>query len=164
MKKYFMILCVALMSVNAFAQKGSLWAGVDGKYSLNDEKNVGIGGKLQWQCLDHLRLEANAAYFLEKNDFQFIDTQLKAQFLINLGKENFNFYPMAGGVFRHEQRDYVSQNGISGNNKSETDDVFNIVVGAGIEFPLSQRLKLNVECNYIYLDYTTLSLGLALRL
>jgi len=160
MKRIILMMCVALMSVGAFAEKNDAWVGVEGRYNLDSHKNVGIGGKVQWECLKNIRLGASAVYYMKKNDYQNFDAQLSAQYLINLGKENFNFYPMAGGAYRYEKYDYTSGNTV----KTDDNNAFDVLVGAGIEYPISDNVKINAECIYYYLDNFTVGVGISVKL
>jgi len=170
MKKIFMIMCVALMSVTAFAQKGSVWVGGDLRYCLDDYKNMGIDAKAQWQCLKFLRLEGNVGYLFEKDDYERLDAQVNAHLLINLGKDGLNIYPIGGFIFGHEKSTVQHSRTISGTDQSEwyyskdTDDAFDMLLGAGFEVPISNRVKINAEYKYLYLDTSEISVGIAVRL
>jgi len=164
MKKLFMILCMTLMSVGAFAEEGDVWVGVEGNYTLNHANNVGIGGKVQWECLKNVRLESNAVYFFKKDDHQFLDAQVNAHYLINLGKEDFNVYPVAGCVFRTEKFYYPANPKTGAAETTDKGNAFGMILGAGIEYPITSSVKLNTECRYIYLDYCTISVGLSVKL
>jgi len=161
MKKYLMLICVALVSVGAFAQKGSVWVGGDVRYCLDDGyKNLGVDAKLQWQALKFLRLEGSVGYMFEKNDYSRLDAQANAQLLINLGRDNLNIYPLAGFIFGHEMFDYSS----NVYDADDTNDAVDFVLGGGFEFPINDRLKFNAEYKYLYLDTSEISVGIAIRL
>ncbi|MCR4854477.1 MAG: porin family protein [Prevotella sp.] len=172
MKKIFMILCMALMSVGAFAEKDDVNVGVSGHYNADsDYSQIGVGAKVQWECLKNIRLEGNAAYFFEKDGCEEIFAGVDAQYLIRLNKKGFNIYPMVGAGYRNSKDythiNYHYENGVGTTTGSERewDGSFNLDLGAGIEFPISDRLKINTDCRYFYLDdYPVISVGISLKL
>jgi len=165
MKKFLMIICVALMSVSAFAQKGSVWAGGDVRYCMDkDYKNVGVDAKLQWQALNFLRFEGVVGYMFEKNDYSRLDAQINTHLLINLGKDGMNIYPIGGFIFGHEMFN-VDHNATGGwVDTDETNDAVDLILGGGFEFPINDRMKFNVEYKYLYLDTSEISIGIAVRI
>ena len=68
MKKYFVILMMMLVgTTTTFAEEGDKWAGVNLSYGINNKfKNFGVGGKLQYEVKQNLRLEAAANYFFKE--------------------------------------------------------------------------------------------------
>ena len=69
MKRVFLALTIALISMSAMAQqsKGDLGAGVKLLYGT-EIKNIGIGARLQYMLTDNLRGEGSFDYFFEKDD------------------------------------------------------------------------------------------------
>ncbi len=175
MKKIFIIMCMALMSVSTFAQKGSVWAGVEGRYNLTpdfDYSNFGVGAKMQWECLDHIRLEPAVGYFFKKDNYEALMAEINAHVLIKLNKNNFNIYPIVGGALIHAYKaeSFRTKTMEDGTQKTEDydfkwKDYIQVQVGAGLDYPINDRLKLNAECKYVYFaDYPTISVGLCVKL
>lgn len=68
MKKLFLVLCVAFVSLSASAQKGEHNIGAQVLYGT-DASNFGIGVKYQYNITDAIRLEAVGDYYLETDGF-----------------------------------------------------------------------------------------------
>ena len=69
MKKLFLMLCVALVSVGAFAQKGEQRVGLNLNYGT-EVANVGLGAKYQYGLTDAIRLEGGFDYFFKRMERQ----------------------------------------------------------------------------------------------
>lgn len=66
MKKLLVLVCAAIMSISASAQKGEKAIGVNLSYG-SEIKNAGIGVKGQYFLADRLRGEASVDYFFKKD-------------------------------------------------------------------------------------------------
>lgn len=81
MKKFFLMLCVALLSVGAFAQvKGDKSVGLNLSYGT-EISNLGIGVKGQYNFTDAIRGEASFDYFLKKDGLKMWDININAHYL-----------------------------------------------------------------------------------
>lgn len=139
MKKFLMIAFMALMSTTMFAQQGSTWLGANVNYGMHsDYKNLGFGAKVQYEFIDDLRAEVAFNYFLEKDHCTMWDANLNLQYLIHAG--NLTIYPLAGLTLLESK---VKVLGVSA-----SDSNFGANLGAGIEFPLTDAVKLNLEGKY----------------
>ena len=67
MKKLLVLVCAAIVSMSASAQKGDKAIGVNLSYGTK-VKNIGLGVKGQYYLTDRLRGEASIDYFLKKDD------------------------------------------------------------------------------------------------
>lgn len=156
MKKLFVMMCLALATTGVFAEKGDVWLGVNACYNLDSSfKNFGVGAKAQWEFIDKFRLEPSFNYFLEANGFKRMEGNLNLHYLFNLGKKDFNIYPLAGFSFKNNKYDYKEdwERGIDPN------------LGGGIEVPLASWVKLSGECKWYYLnDYPAVLVGLSFGL
>jgi len=158
MKKLLMIAFMALMSTTMFAQQGSTWVGANVNYGMHsDYKNFGIGAKVQYEFIDNFRAEASGNYFFKKDYCTMWDVNLNVHYLIPVG--GLTVYPLAGLTLLGTD---VEVMGISA---SDSDFGFN--VGAGLEFPLTEAIKLNAEFKYQIVkdwDRPVISVGAAFAL
>jgi outer membrane protein X len=135
MKKLFLTMLVVLMSVSAMAQDKKYGVGINLLYGTKIE-NIGFGVKGQYYATDAVRVEANAAYFMEKNDWKMWDVNLVGHYLIPIG-EKFSVYPLAGiGITNW------STNVFNGKIK------FAIDLGGGFQFDVAEDFAVNAEVKY----------------
>ena len=123
------------MSVSAMAQDKKYGVGINLLYGTKIE-NIGFGVKGQYYATDAVRVEANAAYFMEKNDWKMWDVNLVGHYLIPIG-EKFSVYPLAGiGITNW------STNVFNGKIK------FVIDLGGGFQFDVAEDFAVNAEVKY----------------
>ena len=91
----------------------------------------------QYGITDDFRLEADFNYWFPKNGGGVMDIDLNLEYLIPIG-EGLNVYPIVGGnmAFTH------------GDGDSES--IFGFQGGFGIEYFLSDNLKVNLDAKYQY--------------
>lgn len=139
MKKLLMIACMMLMGTAAFAQQGSTWVGVNANYGMHsDYKNFGVGAKVQYEFIDNVRAEASGNYFFKKDYCTMWDVNLNVHYLIPVG--GCKIYPLAGLTLLGSKVEILGV--------SASDSDFGANLGAGVEFPLSDAIKLNIEGKY----------------
>ena len=155
MKKLLMIAIMALTSMTMSAQAGSTWIGANVNYGLHsDYKNFGIGAKVQWEFIDNVRLDMSGNYFFKKDYLTQWDANLNLHYLIPIGVAKI--YPLAGLTILGSKVE-----GFDG------DDDFGVNLGGGVEFPLSETVKLNFEAKYQIVDHwdrPVISAGIAFAL
>ena len=175
MKKIFMIACMMLMSTAMFAQAGKFAVGVNANYGMNsDYKSFGFGAKFQYEFIENFRAEASGNYFLKKDYISLWDANVNFHYIIPLS-EGLNFYPLAGVALvgvkwdtggsidsykSQAKQEWLDAGGTEADfeaawptikaqaqeSTSDTNIVFN--VGAGIEYYVSDNIKLNAELKY----------------
>ena len=139
MKKYLMIFCMMFIASAAFAQQGATWIGAQANYGLHkDYKNIGVGAKVQYEFIDNVRAEASGNYFFKKDYCSMWDVNLNLHYLIPVGSAKI--YPLAGLTLLGSKVEVLGV--------SASDSDFGANVGAGVEFPLSDAIKLNFEGKY----------------
>lgn len=149
MKKYLMIFCMMFIASAAFAQQGATWIGAQASYGLHkDYKNIGVGAKVQYEFIDNVRAEASGNYFFKKDNCSMWDVNLNLHYLIPVG--SVKIYPLAGLTLLGSKVDIpeVTVMGVKVGGGSASDSDFGANVGAGVEFPLSDAIKLNIEGKY----------------
>ena len=134
--------CLALASTSLFAQKGTFSLGYNLNFGLHsDYKNVGLGAKMQYEFVDNFRGEASFNYFFKKDGCTMWDVNLNAHYLIHLGKaKKWTIYPLAGVTLLGTKVDFLG--GTVDNTK------FGGNVGAGVEYPVVDGIKVNAEAKY----------------
>ena len=154
MKKFLMIACMVLFSTSMFAQQGAMYVGGNLNYGT-DFENLGIGVKAQYEFIQNFRAEASSNYFLKKDDCTMWDINANLHYLFRIS-DKFAVYPLGG--LSVVGTDY----------KGVSDSELGINVGGGIEFPITNAVKINAEAKYRFMDdiddHTVLSVGIAFAL
>jgi outer membrane protein X len=135
MKKFLMLACAMLLSAAMFAQQGDKSIGLNIKYGLDEPKSTGFGIKGQYGFTDQIRGEVSFNYFLKKNHAQMIDVNANLHYVFTFGE--FGVYPLAGVTLQ-------SVNPDGGSSESK----FGLNIGAGAEYPVSEKIKVNLEFTY----------------
>jgi len=148
MKKLFLAMLVALLSMGASAQDKKYGLGLNLLYGTKI-KTMGIGVKGQLYATDVVRVEANAAYFLKNNEFSWNDEKqdwegmkmwdvnVVGHYLVNVSQQKAWIYPLAGiGL----------SNWVSGIFSAKTR--FTINVGAGFQYDVADDFAINAEAKY----------------
>lgn len=157
MKKYILTLCVALVSVCAFAQKGQKAVGLNLSYGT-EISNLGIGAKGQYNFTDAIRGEVSFDYFLKKNNTSMWDINVNAHYLFPVAK-GLKVYPLAGitltswksswGVddfaFDDDEKEYMDEDDWSG---SISTSKFGANLGAGVQYDINDKWAVNFEVKY----------------
>lgn len=134
MKKVILTLCVALASINVFAQeKGEKSVGAHLIHSL-DASNLGIGVKGRYSFTDAIRGEASFNYFLRNN----LDLNANAHYLFPLS-DKLTIFPLAG-------MSYGNSSLFTTGNYSNS--YFGLNLGGGADYKLTEKLSLNAESKY----------------
>lgn len=153
MKKFMFLLAAVILGIGSMvAQKGDKALGIQLNYGTEIE-TVGFGAKFQYNFTDALRGEMAFNHFLEKSEVKMWDLEATAQYLLPLS-EKCNFYPLAGVCF--------TKVSVGDWNKSK----WGANLGCGIEYPLSENLKVNFDAKYQLVsdwDQAIFSLGLAYK-
>ena len=130
-----MLACAMLLSAAMFAQQGDKSIGLNIKYGLDEPKSTGFGIKGQYGFTDQIRGEVSFNYFLKKNHAQMIDVNANLHYVFTFGE--FGVYPLAGVTLQ-------SVNPDGGSSESK----FGLNIGAGAEYPVSEKIKVNWEFTY----------------
>lgn len=138
MKKLFVIACMMIASVSAFAQAGKCTLGVHGAYMLDDPNNFGIGAQAGYELIDNLRGVAEFNYYLKKDNVSYWNVEVNAEYLFKFGA--LAVYPLAGVDLTGWSVDF--------NGNSTSDSKLGLNLGAGVEYWLSSSLALKAEFNY----------------
>ena len=142
MKRVFLAMFVALISICASAQKGTSALGVNLSYGTEIE-NIGIGVKGQYFLTDALRAEASFDYFLKKDHLSMWDINLNLHYLFEVAS-NAYVYPLAG-------IGYTSWKA-SAFGYSATDNKIAINLGGGFQYDFTETIFFDVEGKYQIID------------
>lgn len=152
MKRFFITICLVIVSVCTFAQKGEKTIGVNLSYG-SEIKNIGIGVKGQYLFTDHIRGEASFDYFLKKYGLTMWDINANIHYLFNVG-EKVKIYPLAGvgyvnfsgGVEYDYDYDYYTRAYDDEGSSSISRIAINL--GGGVQYGLTERININAEVKY----------------
>ncbi len=161
MKKLFLTMCIALVSVGAFAQKGEKAVGVNLSYGT-EISNLGIGVKGQYGLTDAIRLEAGFDYFLEKDYLSMWDINVNAHYLFSVA-DKIKVYPLVGltytnwkadlkgatqdfwgGEYDEDISDYYDEEG----GGSASEGKFGVNLGGGVLYDINDKWAVNFEIKY----------------
>lgn len=160
MKKSFLIVFCALMSVCAFAQKGEKAAGVNLSYGT-EISNLGIGVKYQHGITDAIRLEGGFDYFLKKDGLSMWDINVNAHYLFPVA-DKFKVYPLVGLTYTNWKGGAVDDaldfiDGVLDEAYGEDDYTeggsgsesrFGANLGAGVQYDITTKWAVNFEVKY----------------
>ena len=140
MKKFFMMAAMMLMSIDAFAQEGTLAVGGHLGYASYDGYSpLGIGAKFQYEFIENFRGEAEYNFWFAKKEAGvsagLMDVNLNLHYLFKIA-DKFNVYPLGG----------ISLVATHGDGDSENAIGFN--VGGGAEYYIAPNLKVNADVKY----------------
>lgn len=168
MKKYVLTLCIALVSMCAFAQEGQKAVGFNLSYGT-EISNIGIGVKGQYNFTEAIRGEASFDYFLKKDGLSMWDFNVNAHYLFPVAN-GFKVYPLAGLCYTHWSFDggdfydgleeYV---GDVDDEVSSNTGKLGVNLGGGVQYDLTSNLVLNFELKYqLISDYNQAVFGVGL--
>ena len=142
MKKIMMIAAMMLLSVGAFAQ-GKFAVGANAGVALygDDYNPFGVGAKLQYGFDGGFRTELAYNYWFAKEEAGVkagvMDIDLNLHYLIPVS-EGLNVYPIVGANLALTHGD------------GDSESIFGFQGGFGIEYYLSDNVKLNLDAKYQY--------------
>lgn len=166
MKKFFVVMLVALTGLCSSAQQGKLGIGADLGVApvLEDigSTNFEIGAKVRYGLTDNLRLEGNVDYAFKASHIDMFDLTANIHYVVPVSPK-VAVYPLAGLGYGHAS--------ISG--RSHVDDVkftisqgynrFVFNIGAGADFRVSDGVCLNFELKYQYFkDFSRMPIKVAI--
>lgn len=157
MKKILLALVFAVTGLCAFAQeKGDKALGLNLGVAPSLEKgssvtNFGIGAKFQYNVTDPVRLEADLEYWFKDHTIDVFDISANVHYLFRAG-DRVNIYPVVGIGYAHigggvKVPDYIEVDNSDGGGGSRF--LFNL--GVGVEYAVSQRVRMGLEIKYQYL-------------
>lgn len=142
MKKLFLTLCVALLSMGAQAQeKGDFALGLKGgvsfaKIEFGSEKEsfsrAALGAFAQYSITDKWRIELEGIYHPKKDHFSDFTVGLNIHYLINVA-EGFKIYPQIGYGLA-----FAKTEG-SGSADSDTETDGGLQIGLGAQYNIGEQ-------------------------
>ena len=172
MKKIILSLCVALMSVGAFAadeyyeeeaKAGDWGVGLNiGMGTRNPVVNIGMGAKIQYYLTDALRSEVSYNGFFKSSHITYWDLNLNLHYVFNM-KYGLAIYPIVGVTFVHghyknnERIEELETNfwelflfGTTDKMYNDREGSIGFNVGAGIQYAIIPNLYANIEGVFKY--------------
>lgn len=148
MKKIFMTLCVALITLGASAQKGEQNIGAHVLYGT-DASNIGLGVKYQNNITDAIRLEAVGDYYLKTDGFSMFDVNVNGHYLFPLS-DKVTVYPLVGINYTSWKQESAISYGEehSDYNIDIKDTSIGLNIGGGIQYKLTDKIRIGAELKY----------------
>ena len=142
MKKFLLAACMMLVSTMSFAQKDAMAAGINLDFGFDHGyNNIGLGAKYQWEFVQNVRGELEFNYFFKKDYISQWNTALNFHYLFRIGQaKKFAIYPIVGFSVIGQKVDVL------GNSTTQTD--FGMNFGAGVEYPIADKVKINAEYKF----------------
>jgi outer membrane protein X len=170
MKKILMTICLMLSGMSMMAEQGETWVGVNVmNVGMNSNYvNLGFGAKGQYEFLTNLRTEASFNYFLKKDYHTMWDVNLNIHYLLHFGQ--LTAYPLVGGglMDRTYEDTYLPLYDSTISGEIFSDRYLGANVGAGVEYPVNEWLKVNAEgkCQFVqhHDPRPVVSVGVAFKL
>ena len=163
MKKLFLLVCAAVMSLSASAQAGDKALGAQLVFG-SETNSIGFGVKGQYYFTDQIRGEGSFDYFLKNKGVSMWDINANAHYLFDVA-DKFKVYPLAGlGYTNWSYTNDVIVIEENGNKRTTEYKGSNgrlaINLGGGAEYELTKDLSVNAELKYqIVSNYNQLVLG-----
>ena len=155
MKKLFLLVCAAVMSLSASAQAGDKALGAQLVFG-SETNSIGLGVKGQYYFTDQLRGEASVDYFFKNKGVSMWDINANVHYLFNVANK-VKVYPLAGIGYTNWSYKYEFPNlpVVEG-----SDGRLAVNLGGGAEYELTKNLSVNAELKYqIISNYSQLVLG-----
>ena len=158
MKKLLVLVCAAVMSISASAQKGEKAIGVNLSYG-SKIKNAGIGVKAQYFLADRLRGEASVDYFFKKDYTSMWDINANLHYLFDIAPKT-KVYPLVGLGYTNWN---VELELLDHGTIKATKEKLAVNVGAGIQYELTNKVNVDAEVKYQIIDnYNQVVVGVGL--
>ena len=189
MKKFFIFTCAALIGLCASAQeKGDMAVGLNLGVAPSLESgasvtNFGIGAKFQYNVTNPIRLEAAFDYGFKNKGVDVMTIGVNAHYIFKVANK-ISVYPLVGLGYAHckatasgipdlDENDWWER----ANGKTDIDDYgtkeesgsankFFFNVGVGGQYDLNDKLAVNLEIKYQYIENFNrlpISLGIAYK-
>ncbi|MBQ9285382.1 MAG: porin family protein [Bacteroidaceae bacterium] len=171
MKKLMLTFCLVLVGTGAFAQKFDEPESGDWAFGLNlpqtwgDDYHLGIQPKVQFYATSRFRMEASFGYYFKQKERIDWDVNFNFHYTFPIKDTGLWIYPLIGVQALH--RHYTYDKTYKKANKGYDDKMrVGLNVGAGVQYDIDERLYVNAEMKYTYLndfDRGNLCVGIAYR-
>lgn len=152
MKKLFVTISLALISLGAFAQKGEQNVGAHLLYGT-DMEIFGVGVKYQNNLTDAIRLEGVFDYYPKSDGFSMFDVNVNGHYLFPI-TDKVTLYPLVGINYTHWKQSlfdgddedewfYDDEEDVSMNDGS-----IGLNIGGGVQYKLTDKIRIGAELKY----------------
>lgn len=142
MKKLFLAMLIAFVSIGAFAQENKVSVGAQLSYG-SDHERVGLGIKGQYGLIDNIRLEAAFNYFFKQDNISLYDLNVNVHYVIPI-TEQFSVYPLAGLTYMKASAS-VKEEGLK---LSVSDSRLGVNLGVGAQYQINSNWAIVAELKY----------------
>ncbi len=142
MKKLFLAMLIAFVSIGAFAQENKVSVGAQLSYG-SDHERVGLGIKGQYGLIDNIRLEAAFNYFFKQDNISLYDLNVNVHYVIPI-TEQFSVYPLAGLTYMKASAS-VKEEGLK---YSVSNSKLGANLGVGAQYQLDSNWAIAGELKY----------------
>ena len=124
--------------------------------------NFGIGAKFQYNVTNPIRLEADVDYWFKNKGMDVLDITANVHYLFNVGSK-LKVYPLVGiGYARLKATADFDMYG-EDISVSASEGKFLVNVGAGIQYPVSEKIAVGAEIKYQYIkDFSRLPINIGI--
>lgn len=167
MKKVLFVILLTIVSVGAFAQKGSISGHAKLGYQ-SDYKRFGVGAEARYEVIDNVRLAPDLVFFFPKNKTWGADINLNVQYAFTNVLDKLTIYPLLGlniSNNRYSGETVHLGGGQEVKYDSEGFTNFGFNLGAGADYDITPDTYLNFEMKYTFSkgDYGQFMFGYGVR-
>lgn len=154
MKKFLLLAAFIVTALGASAQTTDFSLLGHLGYQTNYER-FAIGAQGRYNVAENFRLAADVTFFAPKNKITGLDINLNLHYVLPLGNQGFQFYPLAG--FGMQNNFWGKQTVTLANGSVQETDSFSRTklgfnLGAGITYNINARSFLNLEGKFMFAD------------
>ncbi len=154
MKKILFVILLTVVSMGAFAQKGSVSGHAKLGYQ-SDYKRFGVGVEGRYEIVDNIRLAPDVVFFFPKDKTWGADINLNVQYTFTNVVDKLTLYPLAGLNISNNRTSSrkIEYAGVVVESKSHGFTNFGFNLGGGLDYDLTADTYLNFEMKYTFADW-----------
>lgn len=173
MKRLMLVVCLTLLSIGAYAQKGKYGAGIAAVYGTEISK-VGVGVKGQYYFNDFVRGEVGLNIYAKNDGVSCWDANINFHYLANIAKNRLYLYPLVGVSF--SQWKFDMSDGFMGEIPDTESDSqyaqyedtkefrFGPNLGLGLQFNINELTAITLEGRYQLIgDFDQAIMGIGIQ-
>lgn len=142
MKRILLVVLLAVISLGAYAQKGTQSVGFNIGYGFTSE-NATLGLDYRYNLTDAVRLSPSLSYFVKNDGLSAWNIDMNAHYVFPLS-EMFGFYPLAGLNLSFWKFSCM----LDDHSISQNETRFGANVGLGAELYATEQLTVGIEGKY----------------
>jgi outer membrane protein X len=153
MKRVILAICLAVLSVSAYAQEGGKFAAVVSAVYGTEIAKMGVGVKAQYYFNEHIRGELGFNIFAKNEPWSTWDVNLNFHYLANIAKNRLFVYPLAGFSLAQWKMTSIPTGEITEEGTSYSSDENKSFkmgpnLGVGVQVNITPKTAITAEARY----------------